>query len=102
MRSYIFTDDEIEGLLAWLRTGDEDDALRMTFVGIRRNFRVLMIHMELMVLVEKELRRQGRFDRRMRLPRELRERMAVAMAKIQTAMAAVQSAKVSKKARPEN
>jgi hypothetical protein len=79
MRSYIFTDDEIEGLLAWLRTGDEDDTLRMTFVGIRRNFRVLMIHMELMVLVEKELRRQGRFDRRMRLPRELRERMAVTM-----------------------
>ena len=83
MRSYIFTDSEVEGLLAWARTGEEDDALRMTFVGIRRDFRVLMIHMELMVLVERELRRQGRFGRRARLPRELYERMAVAMAKIQ-------------------
>jgi len=97
VRSYIFTDSEVEGLLAWVRTGEEDDALRMTFVGIRRDFRVLIRHMELMVEVEKELRRRGRFGRRARLPRELGERMAAAMAKVQTARVAVQSAKAMKK-----
>jgi hypothetical protein len=85
MRGYIFTDREVEGLLAWLKTGEEDDALRMTFVGIRRDFRMLIRQMELMVLVEKELRRQGRFGRRARLPRDLAERMNVLDGKIRAA-----------------
>jgi len=87
VRSYIFTDAEIERIFKWLRTGEEDDALRMTFVEIRRSLRRLFVHMEIMVMVEKELRRQGRWRRRTRLPLELK----LAMSKVSEAMMAVRA-----------
>lgn len=76
MRSYIFTEAEAERLLQWLRTGDEDDAARMIFVGIRRDLRRLVVHLDLAMLVMRELRRQGRWGRRLSLPSEMGEKVA--------------------------
>ena len=74
MRSYIFTRREREELRRWLEEGREDDATRMIFVEIRRNTPRLLEDLRLLVRVAKELRRRGRWDRRMRLPRSLKER----------------------------
>jgi hypothetical protein len=71
MRSYIFTDDEVERLLEWLRLGEEDDALRMTFSEIRRSYHRLSAHLKLMFLVIDELQHRHRWRRRLRLPREM-------------------------------
>jgi len=91
VRSYIFTDAEIERIFKWLRTGEEDDALRMTFVEIRRSLRRLFVHMEIMVMVEKELRRQRRWRGRVTLPREVRMKIQLAMSKVGEAMEAVRA-----------
>jgi len=75
MRSYIFTEAEVDRLLRWLRTGEEDDATRMIFVGIRRDLRRLVVQLDLAMLVMRELRRQRRWGRRLRLPREMGEKV---------------------------
>lgn len=67
MRSYIFTKREIERLLAWLRTGEEDDGTRMLLSRIRRNWPTLRDDIQLFLLTIKKMRALGRGDRRPRL-----------------------------------
>jgi hypothetical protein len=76
MRSYIFTKREIERLLAWLRTGEEDDGTRMLLSRIRRNWPTLRDDIQLFLLAVKKMRALGRGDRRPRLKEVLGSEVA--------------------------
>jgi hypothetical protein len=89
MRSYIFTDAEVERLIRWLETGEEDDALRMTFVEIRRSYHRLFVHLEMMFLVIKELRRKNRWRRRLRLPKEVEDLVEAIEGKLKAARSSI-------------
>lgn len=71
MRSHIFTERDREKLLSWLRDGKEDVATRMLFVNVRRNYLRIASDVELLVLISRKLRRDGRFHGRASLPRDI-------------------------------
>ena len=70
MRSYIFTDNEVRRLKRWLETDEEDDTTRQIFVQVRRNLNSLTDQVQLLTLVARKLRAQGRMAGRARLPRD--------------------------------
>ena len=67
MRSYIFTEREVERLLAWLERGEEDDGTRMLLSRIRRNWPTLRDDIQLFLFAVKKMRALGRGNRRPRL-----------------------------------
>ena len=67
LRRYIFTEREVERLLAWLKTGEEDNSTRMLLSSIRKNWPTLRDDIELFILAMKKLRALGRGDPRPRL-----------------------------------
>ena len=71
LRSYLFTDRDRERLRAWLESGVEDDGTRMIFVAMRRSLRRIVVDVDLMVLVLRRLRAEGRLMGRARLPGDL-------------------------------
>ena len=76
MRSYIFTKREVQRLLIWLETGEEDAATRMLFSHIRRNYPTLRDDIHLFILALKKLRAMGRGDRRPRMEEYLGSEVA--------------------------
>ena len=79
MRSYIFTDVERKRLKSWLEEGVEDDATRMIFVAVRRDINRIRLDVELLSKVAQELRTEGRWDRRFRLPNDITRRLKTAI-----------------------
>ncbi len=75
MRSYIFTDNEVRRLKRWLETDEEDDTTRQIFVQVRRNLNNLTVQVQLLTLVARKLRGQGRIAGRARLPRDLESKL---------------------------
>jgi hypothetical protein len=67
LRRYIFTEREVERLLAWLKTGEEDNSTRMLLSRIRKNWPTLRDDIELFILAMKKMRALGRGDPRPRL-----------------------------------
>ena len=65
MRGHIFTDKERRRLKRWLETGDENGMTRKLFYQIRQNTMVLVRDVELLLKVRKELKRSGRWGRRL-------------------------------------
>ena len=82
MRRHIFTESEVRRLLDWLRAGEEDDATRMLFVEVRRNYRKLRVHLELLLMVMNRLEGEGRLRGRARLPRKLSSQLRSAESKL--------------------
>ena len=75
MRGYVFTDNERLKLRCWLESGVEDDGTRKLFVAVRRNLDRLANDVELLVLVCRGLREEGRLAGRGRLPRGFGRRL---------------------------
>ncbi len=69
MRTYIFTEAEVECLVDWLRTGRETKRVSVVLGRIRNAHRIA-VHMELMALALRNLEQEGRLMGRMRLPSE--------------------------------
>ena len=69
MRTYIFTEAEVECLVDWLRTGRETKRVSVVLSRIRNAHR-LAVHVELMALALRNLEQEGRLMGRMRLPSE--------------------------------
>ena len=67
MRSYLFTELEVERLLAWLETDEEDEALRMLFSRIRKSYPELAVQLRLFLLVIRKLIALGRWEPRPRM-----------------------------------
>jgi len=68
MRSYIFTARERRLLKRWLEEGEEIQDTRDTFTKIRRNLPQIRRDVKLMLRVVRELQRQRRWRRRLRMP----------------------------------
>lgn len=66
MRSYIFTEWEREKLKEWLTEDFEDQMTRDLFSKIRSNTQTLSSDLQLMLLVIKKLRIEGRWRGRIR------------------------------------
>ncbi len=70
MRNYIFTAEEEEQIIRWLREGKETKTTTRLLSRIR-NSDHLLIHIELLALCLRKLETEGRLPRRLRLPSAL-------------------------------
>ena len=67
MRGYLFTELEVERLLAWLERGEEDDGVRMLFSRIRRSYPTFSFQLRVYFLVIRKLIALGRWEPRPRM-----------------------------------
>lgn len=64
MRGDLFTELEVERLLAWLENDEEDEALSMLFSRIRQNYLEFAVQLRLFLLVIRKLIALGRWEPR--------------------------------------
>jgi hypothetical protein len=67
LRGYLFTELEVERLLAWLEHDEEDDEVRMLFSRIRKSYPTISVQLRVFFLVIRKLIALGRWDSRPRM-----------------------------------
>jgi hypothetical protein len=75
VRGYIFSEEEIACLVEWLESGRESALTLMTLSRVRQNLDRLSAHLDLLVLVLRQMEREGRLVGAMRLPSGLASRL---------------------------